>query len=192
MPPPVIPQNLFHFLDQLMRNRNRNWFAEHKYEHERLVRAPAVELVRQIEKPLARIAPMLAAVPKGHGRSVMRVYRGTRCSDDKTRGETNVGISLRHQANRDIHGPNRGIHGPNRGIHGPGACIHLATDECFVANGCWRPERSVLAAIRSKIDSDPAKIGKGPAEIGCSCSISSWRGRVSRRGRGAVMAKRIQ
>lgn len=137
----IITPKLFKFLRDLKRNNNREWFAENKTRYEQDVRDPAVELVRQLQKPLARAAPMLCAIPKGHGGSVMRIYKDTRFSKDKTPYKTNVGISLRHDANKDI--------------HAPGAYIHLDADECFVGAGCWRPQSKVLAAIRAAIDEDP-------------------------------------
>lgn len=84
---------------------------------------------------------MLCVVPKGHGGSVMRIYRDTRFSKDKTPYKTNVGISIRHQANKDI--------------HSPGVYLHLAADECFIGAGSWRPERKTLAAFRQAIADDP-------------------------------------
>ena len=84
---------------------------------------------------------MLVAIPKGHGGSVMRIYKDTRFSKDKTPYKTNVGISLRHEACKDI--------------HAPGVYIHLDPAECFIGAGCWRPERSVLAATRAAIDREP-------------------------------------
>lgn len=141
MPEPIITPKLFKFLRELKRSNNREWFTENKSRYEQDVRDPAVELVRQLEKPLAKAAPMLRAIPKGHGGSVMRIYKDTRFSKDKTPYKTNVGISIRHQANKDI--------------HAPGVYVHLEPKECFVGAGCWRPESKVLAAIRAAIDDDP-------------------------------------
>jgi len=66
---PILTNELFEFLERLAANNNRDWFALHKAEHEQKVRGPAFELVRRLEKPLARVAPMLSAVSKGHGGS---------------------------------------------------------------------------------------------------------------------------
>jgi len=137
---PIQP-SLFKFLRDLRRNNNREWFAENKTRYQQDVRDPAVELVRQLQKPLARSAPMLEAIAKGHGGSVMRIYKDTRFSKDKTPYKTNVGISLRHQGN------------PN--IHAPGIYIHLDPSECLVGCGSWKPDRDVLNAIRVAIDADP-------------------------------------
>lgn len=137
----IIPKSLFDFLRRLKKNNNRDWFADHKGEYERNVRDPAVELVARLQKPLARCAPMLLVVPKAHNGSVMRIYRDTRFGKDKQPYKTNVGISFRHQAGKDV--------------HAPGVYIHLEPDECFVGAGSWRPESRVLASIRSAIDTDP-------------------------------------
>ncbi|OYP38065.1 DUF2461 domain-containing protein [Rhodopirellula sp. MGV] len=137
----IIDKSLFEFLEDLKQNNDRDWFAENKTRYQTDVLAPAVELVAQLEKPLAKAAPMLHVVPKGHNGSVLRIYRDTRFSKDKLPYKTNVGISFRHQAGKDI--------------HAPGAYVHLDTDECFVAAGCWRPAGDALTAIRAAIDSDP-------------------------------------
>jgi uncharacterized protein (TIGR02453 family) len=141
MPESIVSPRLFKFLKELRKNNNREWFTENKSRYELDVREPAVELVRQLEKPLAKIAPMLMAIAKGHGGSVMRIHKDTRFSKDKTPYKTNVGISLRHEACKDI--------------HAPGVYLHLDPDECFIGAGCWRPEKSVLAATRAAIDRDP-------------------------------------
>ena len=91
---PITPK-LFRFLRELKKNNDRDWFAENKHRYEDDVKQPAVELVRRLEKPLDRVAPMLSVVAKGHGGSVLRIYRDTRFSKDKTPYKTNVGISLR-------------------------------------------------------------------------------------------------
>ena len=141
MPDSILSPKLFKFLRELKKNNDRDWFAENKSRYEADVREPAVELVRQLEKPLVKAAPMLCVVPKGHGGSVMRIYRDTRFSKDKTPYKNNVGISVRHQANKDI--------------HAPGVYINLAPDDCFIGAGSWRPERKTLAAFREAIDEDP-------------------------------------
>jgi len=137
----VIPKELFAFLKELKTNNDREWFADNKQRFEQNVRDPAVELVAQLQRPLSRCAPMLHVVPKAHNGSVMRIYRDTRFSKDKQPYKTNVGISLRHQAGKDV--------------HAPGIYIHLDPDECFIGAGSWRPESAVLSAIRARIDAEP-------------------------------------
>tara|TARA_A100001391_G_scaffold205201_1_gene204100 strand:+ start:1631 stop:2320 length:690 start_codon:yes stop_codon:yes gene_type:complete len=137
---PIGPE-LFEFLDDLTRHNDRDWFHANKQRYECDVREPALALIEQLGPPLRRSAPMLNAIVKRSGGSLMRIHRDTRFSKDKTPYKTNVGISIRHQADDNI--------------HAPGVYIHLACDECLVAAGCWRPHRETLAAIRRAIDADP-------------------------------------
>lgn len=132
---------LFEFLDDLSRNNDRDWFHANKQRYEQDVREPALELIEQLVSPLRRSAPMLRAIPKRSGGSLMRIHRDTRFSKDKTPYKTNVGISIRHQADDNI--------------HAPGIYLHFACDECLVGAGCWRPHRDTLAAIRRQIHADP-------------------------------------
>lgn len=136
-----IGTELFEFLDDLSRYNDRDWFHANKQRYEHDVREPALELIEQLVSPLRRSAPMLLAIPKRSGGSLMRIHRDTRFSKDKTPYKTNVAISIRHQADDNI--------------HAPGIYIHFACDECLVGAGCWRPHRDTLAAIRRAIDADP-------------------------------------
>ncbi|MGB7327505.1 MAG: TIGR02453 family protein, partial [Rubripirellula sp.] len=60
---------------------------------------------------------------------------------DKTPYKTNIGISVRHQADKNI--------------HAPGVYLHLEPDECFIGAGSWRPASAQLAAFRAAIADDP-------------------------------------
>ena len=137
---PIRPA-LFEFLSDLQQHNHRDWFAENRQRYEQDVREPVVQWLQQWVTPLARSAPFLSVVPTKSRGSLMRIHRDTRFSRDKTPYKTNVGISLRHQGDGDI--------------HGPGVYVHLAPEECFVGAGCWRPDREVLRAIRNAIDDDP-------------------------------------
>ena len=137
---PITPQ-LFEFLTELSENNRRDWFKLNKSRYESEVLDPAVELVNQFVKPLSKLAPMLVGSPKRHGGSVMRIYKDTRFSKDKTPYKTSVGISFRHEADGTI--------------HAPGVYLHLDPNESFLGVGCWRPERNALAAIRTAIAEQP-------------------------------------
>jgi len=138
---PIQPK-LFQFLKQLESNNDREWFNENKPRFQAEVQEPALELIEQLSSPMKKSAPMIRVIAKKTGGSLMRIYRDTRFSKDKRPYKTNVGISLRHEAEQDI--------------HAPGFYIHLAADECFLGAGCWRPERNSLAAIRASIAEDPS------------------------------------
>ncbi len=141
MPQSPLSPSLFEFLRELEQHNNREWFNDNKSRYQRDALDPIVELVAQLEKPLARVAPMLSVIPKRSGGSILRIYRDTRFAKDKTPYKTNVGVSFKHQAGGDI--------------HAPGVYLHLDPLETFAAGGCWRPERQSLAAIRQTIAADP-------------------------------------
>ena len=90
---------------------------------------------------LPGISKHLTAIPKRSGGSLMRVYRDTRFSRDKTPYKTNIGIQFRHEQGKDV--------------HAPGLYFHLDRNECFLGVGMWHPEREALAAIRQAIVDDP-------------------------------------
>jgi len=73
----------------------------------------------------------------------MRVYRDTRFSRDKTPYKTNIGIQFRHSLGKDV--------------HAPGFYVHIATDECFFAVGCWHPDSDALGQLRDLIAKKPEK-----------------------------------
>lgn len=139
----MFSNNTFRFLDELAANNNRTWFEANRKNYELLVQKPALQFIEEMGPVLASFAPSFRAVPRKAGGSLMRVYRDTRFSRDKTPYKTNIGIQFRHQLGKDI--------------HAPGFYVHIATDECFFAIGCWRPDAEALGRIRSLISEKPEK-----------------------------------
>jgi uncharacterized protein (TIGR02453 family) len=133
----------FKFLDELSANNNRAWFEANKPRYESLVREPALDFIEAMEPALKTFAPNFRAEPRKMGGSLMRVFRDTRFSRDKTPYKTNIGIQFRHALGKDI--------------HAPGFYVHIATDECFFAVGCWHPESDALGQIRDLIVKKPEK-----------------------------------
>ncbi|MBM4203096.1 MAG: DUF2461 domain-containing protein [Gammaproteobacteria bacterium] len=131
------PAETLKFLDQLAANNRREWFDDNKDRYEFLVREPALDFITAMEKPLTAIAPHFVAVPKKVGGSLMRVYKDTRFSRDKTPYKTNIGIQFRHETGKDV--------------HAPGYYVHIESGECFLGVGLWHPDAEPLAAIRTRI-----------------------------------------
>jgi uncharacterized protein (TIGR02453 family) len=129
------------FLEELEAHNDRAWFAENKARYESAVLEPALAFIAAMAAPLAEFAPAFAAVPKRVGGSLMRVYRDTRFSRDKSPYKTNVGIQFRHADGADV--------------HAPGYYVHIAPGDIFVAAGLWRPQPSALAGIRNAIVEKP-------------------------------------
>jgi len=80
----IFSNALFQFLEDLSDNNNREWFAENKSRYIEHVQKPSWELIENIAKPLGKIAPFIVANPAKSGGSLMRIYRDTRFSKDKT------------------------------------------------------------------------------------------------------------
>ena len=133
----------FDFLDELAANNNRAWFEANKPRYESLVREPALDFIEAMEPALKTFAPSFRAEPRKVGGSLMRVFRDTRFSRDKTPYKTNIGIQFRHALGKDV--------------HAPGFYVHVATDECFFGAGCWHPEADVLGKLRDLIAQKPEK-----------------------------------
>ncbi len=131
------------FLRELRKNNNRDWFNENKSRYETDVLDVALNFIQSMHDPLQKIAPHFTAVPKRMGGSLMRVYRDTRFSKNKTPYKTNVGIQFRHEQAKDV--------------HAPGFYVHIDPDQVFLGVGLWRPESAVLAAIRERISVNQAE-----------------------------------
>lgn len=129
------------YLDELAAHNSREWFEANRARYEQLVREPALAFITAMQPLLASFAPHFQAVPRQGCGSLMRVHRDTRFSRHKTPYKTNIGIQFRHEQARDV--------------HAPGFYLHIATDQCFLGVGCWRPETSDLAKIRTLIAEEP-------------------------------------
>lgn len=139
---PGFHKSLFDFLEELAENNNRDWFQEHKRRYESDVLEPSLAFIAAFESRLKKISPVFRAVPKKSGGSLMRIYRDTRFSKDKTPYKTNVGIQFRHELGGDV--------------HAPGFYVHMEATECFLGVGVWHPDSHALRKIRVRIDEDPA------------------------------------
>jgi len=131
----------FDFLGQLAANNNKPWFEQNKARYELLVREPALDFIEMMGPVIRTFAPHFEAIPRKVGGSLMRVYRDTRFSADKTPFKTNIGMHFRHELGKDV--------------HAPGFYVHIATDECFLGVGCWRPDADALERIRDYIAQKP-------------------------------------
>ncbi len=125
------------FLRELKANNNRDWFTDNKSRYETEVLDVALHFIQSMHDPLQSIAPHFTAIPKRMGGSLMRVYRDTRFSKDKTPYKTNIGIQFRHEKARDV--------------HAPGYYVHVDPESVFLGVGLWHPEATALAAIRERI-----------------------------------------
>ncbi|MEJ2619224.1 MAG: DUF2461 domain-containing protein [Candidatus Thiodiazotropha sp.] len=136
------PKQTLPFLQQLSNNNQREWFNEHKQEYEAHVREPALAFIEEMAPKLNSLSSHFHAIAKKSGGSLMRVYRDTRFSKDKTPYKTNIGIQFRHQLGKDV--------------HAPGFYLHIENSGCFIGAGVWHPESKTLAKVRNFITDNPA------------------------------------
>ncbi len=134
------------YLAELRDNNERRWFEANRERYEAHVREPARAFIRAMAPRLKKISSSLVADDRKAGGSLMRVFRDTRFSKDKTPYKTNVGIQFRHAHGKDV--------------HAPGCYLHIGLDECFLGMGMWRPEPAALAKVRERILAEPKKYAK--------------------------------
>lgn len=133
--------SLLKFLRELEQNNNRPWFKQNKARYEADLLTPALHFIESMEPRVKTLSPYFDAIAMRSGGSLMRIYKDTRFSQDKTPYKTNVGIQFRHESGKDV--------------HAPGYYVHIANDGCFLGAGIWRPESKALADIRDAIDENP-------------------------------------
>jgi len=119
------------FLKALKKNNTREWFQPRKEEYERLWRTPMIELVTALQAEVTKFAPEYAQ--QDPAKSVMRIYRDTRFSKNKTPYKTYVAASLRRSGlNKD----------------GGGFYFHIGEEGLLIAAGVYAPMPDELRAIR--------------------------------------------
>ncbi|MCI4330810.1 MAG: DUF2461 domain-containing protein [Thermoplasmata archaeon] len=129
----------FRFLRELAKNNDRGWFNANKSRYLEQVQAPSLAFVRSVGPKLGKVSRHLLADPRPVGGSIMRIYRDTRFSKDKSPYRTSVGIHFMHEATRE------------GAEHLPGFFLHLAPSESWVYAGMWQPEKAMLDQIRHSI-----------------------------------------
>ncbi|MGA8663951.1 MAG: DUF2461 domain-containing protein [Thermoplasmata archaeon] len=138
---------LMKFLRDLGRNNNRPWFEANKTRYEAVVQDPAVRFIEAMGPRLARISAHLVADPRPFGGSLMRIYRDTRFSKDKSPYKTQVGIHFPYDR-------------AAKGEHFPGFFFHIRPGESELYAGVWHPEPPHLKKIRDAIVDSPGPWGK--------------------------------
>jgi uncharacterized protein (TIGR02453 family) len=142
MPRAYFTPATFRFLRALDRNNNREWFQAHKADYEKDVRDPFLQLITDLQAPLAKISKHYRADPRKNGGSLFRVYRDTRFSGDKDPYKPWAGARFFHERRHEIPAPS--------------FYLHVKPGDCFVGGGMWHPEPNALKQIRAFIADNPA------------------------------------
>jgi uncharacterized protein (TIGR02453 family) len=130
---PRFSRDTLSFLKRLKRNNRREWFNPRKHEYEAYVRDPMFAVLERLAVDMRAIAPELLVGPK----SMYRIYRDVRFSENKQPYKTHVAASFWH---RDL-----GKGG------GAGMYFHISPDGVWVGGGMYHPEAPQLLKVRERI-----------------------------------------
>jgi uncharacterized protein (TIGR02453 family) len=119
------------FLTQLARNNRREWFNPRKQTYLDELRAPMLALIAALLDDMVDYAPNFLRAPE---KCIMRIYRDTRFSADKTPYKKNIAAWFAAAGLEKT--------------SGAGYYFHLTKDELLIAAGCYMPDRDQLRKIR--------------------------------------------
>jgi len=119
------------FLRNLARHNDREWFTPRKAVFETELKEPMLAVVRKITDAMADFAPSHVRPAE---KSLFRIYRDTRFSNDKRPYKTHVAAWWSHQGLEKT--------------SGAGYYFHVSAQEVIIAAGAYMPEKDQLAAIR--------------------------------------------
>jgi uncharacterized protein (TIGR02453 family) len=119
------------FLRNLAKHNDRAWFTPRKAQFEAELREPMLAIVRKITDAMTDFAPNHVRPAE---KSLFRIYRDTRFSNDKRPYKTHVAAWWSHQGLQKT--------------SGAGYYFHVSAKEVVIAAGAYMPEKDQLAAIR--------------------------------------------
>lgn len=91
------PREGLRFFEQIAANNNRDWFQAHKQQYLDYLQTPALAFVVEFGGKLKRIAPDITFDTRTNGAgSLMRIYRDTRFSKDKSPYKSHIGMDFWH------------------------------------------------------------------------------------------------
>jgi uncharacterized protein (TIGR02453 family) len=123
------------FLRSLKRNRNhREWFHARKDQYQLHCRGPIIDVIERLAEDFRSFAPEMVANPKV---SLLRPFRDTRFSDDKTPLKTHLGATFPHRALGRM--------------NGAWFYFEIASGWVWIGGGMWRPDTSQLLLVREHI-----------------------------------------
>jgi uncharacterized protein (TIGR02453 family) len=119
------------FLRNLAKHNDRDWFNPRKAIYEAELKEPMLAIVRKVTDAMADFAPNHVRPAE---KSLFRIYRDTRFSNDKRPYKTHVAAWWSHQGLQKT--------------SGAGYYFHISPKEVIVAAGAYMPEKEQLAQIR--------------------------------------------
>src|ERR1700755_1894744 len=132
--PPYLNQEAMKFLRGLKRNNDREWFEARRAVFERELKKPMLAIIERVTDAMTEFAP---AHVRPAQKIMMRIYRDTRFSADKTPYKTHVSAWWTRTGLEKT--------------SGGGYYFHISPAEVLVAAGIYMPEREQLLAIRMQL-----------------------------------------
>jgi uncharacterized protein (TIGR02453 family) len=133
-PPAALPYfrpEALKFLRDLARHNDREWFTPRKPIFEAELKEPMLAIVRKVTDAMLDFAPQHVRPAE---KSLFRIYRDTRFSNDKRPYKSHIAAWWAHQ-------------GLDK-TSGAGYYFHVSAKEVVIAAGAYMPEKDQLAAIR--------------------------------------------
>ena len=131
------------FLRSLKRNNEREWFHARREQYDQHCRGPMLETIARLGDDFQKIAPEMLVDPKVN---LLRPFRDTRFSEDKTPLKTHVGATI----------PNRVLGRMN----GAGLYFEVAPAWVWIGGGLWRPDTSQLQLVREHVAANHKQLTK--------------------------------
>ena len=119
------------FLRSLEKNNDRDWFNERKAIFEAELKEPMLAIVREVTEAMTEFAPNHVRPAE---KSLFRIYRDTRFSNDKRPYKTHVAAWWSHMGMEKT--------------SGAGYYFQVSPKGVVIAAGAYMPEKEQLAAIR--------------------------------------------
>lgn len=130
-PLPYFRPEALTFLRNLARHNDREWFQPRKATFEAELKEPMLAVIRKVTDAMLDFAPNHVRPAE---KSLFRIYRDTRFSNDKRPYKTHVAAWWSHQ-------------GLDK-TSGAGYYFHVSAKEVIIAAGAYMPEKDQLSAIR--------------------------------------------
>ena len=135
---PYFTRQTLDFLRQLKRNNRREWFEARRDMYERDLKQPMLALIEKITHGMTDYAPAHVRPPQ---KCMLRIYRDTRFSADKTPYKTNLAAWWTRNGLEKT--------------SGGGYYFHLTATEMIIAAGVYMPPKEQLLAIRQHLLAHP-------------------------------------
>ncbi|AUC84085.1 TIGR02453 family protein [Polaribacter sp. ALD11] len=127
-------KSTFKYLEDLQKNNNRDWFADHKETY--------LKEQQNVKDVFAAINLNLQKHDEIEKSKMMRIYRDVRFSKDKTPYKAHFANSF-SRLGKDLRG---------------GYFLRIRPGESFLAGGFWEPSKDDLLRIRKEIELDASEI----------------------------------